>query len=42
MQRLSHLVVCVLALALLATAGCRRQASLNVEKTVALDAGVSA
>jgi hypothetical protein len=29
----------MLALALLATAGCRKQAALNVEKTVALDAG---
>jgi hypothetical protein len=37
MRWLSHLVVGVLALAVLATAGCRKQAALNVEKTVALD-----
>jgi hypothetical protein len=39
MRCFSHLVICVLAVALLATAGCRKQAALNIEKTVALDVG---
>jgi translation initiation factor 2 alpha subunit (eIF-2alpha) len=39
MRWFSHLVVCGLAVALLTTAGCRKQASLNIEKSVPLDVG---
>jgi hypothetical protein len=39
MRWFSHFVVCGLALALLATAGCRKQAALNMEETVPLDVG---